>query len=605
MVFPAHLRENEFICLFFVKTDKEGNSVINSDGEEVKFHKYVKNFEQYQECISRYMFNYHVYNALATVKLDKNGELHRRESNMRQRKVLFIDFDKKDYPNFDNVTDYTKMIKDRLPDTFLHAYYDSGHGYHFYIVVNPTCNIRELTNLNKEICELVDADTNACKVTQVARVPGTFNRKYLNYDGKFPMVKEIDHYKNHEYSRQHFHPCNIGYIKRRVADAKNKIESELESKHLKRWNYSGDGINFTSYPCLCTEKVLHEGADKTQRNTWLGRIISMLKNQGYTDAKIRDICLDWNTRCRPPKNVAAIRNEISTYLDKADIYKLNGCWESIPNERVRDMVRMQCDKIHCMQSIQKKNITIEENIGVKMSQKLLSNSRLKRGAKSCMDGYEYLIMTILYKYIKNGSRRHFTVKDLKMKLQWKKSGKWQLCMDIETLKNTLSKLQEHGCIEIVEPVQQESKKRITFDDNIIKIKRGIKVLNDKYIEFYYSTARAFISKQITKNEFKVFLCIVNNIKEGKSCTMEDLDNILQMGKSNIVESIRNLQIAQCIDVVHQRSDKGKYYNMYSQKYTDRYDEKTYNDEIVVDIPNKIKCGEMDSDGLELIAKIVV
>ena len=178
-----------------------------------------------------------------------------------------------------------------------------------------------------------------------------------------------------------------------------------------------------------------------------------------------------------------------------------------------------------------------------------------------------------------------------MKMQYKKSGKWQLCMDIKTFKSTLEKLVEHHCIELIEPTPEQCrKKKVTYDDMRIKIKRGLKILDDAHnIEFYYSTARAFISKQITQNEFKVFLCIVNNIKDGKSCTMEDLDKILCIGKSHVVEAISNLQTAQCIDVVQYRSDKGNWYNLYSQKYTDKHNDTTYIDDnsidIKIDIPN--------------------
>ena len=47
-------------------------------------------------------------------------------------------------------------------------------------------------------------------------------------------------------------------------------------------------------------------------------------------------------------------------------YKLNGCWEKIDDPRVKEIVKRQCDKFHCMQAVQKKNISIGENIGVKM-----------------------------------------------------------------------------------------------------------------------------------------------------------------------------------------------------------------------------------------------
>ena len=197
MLYPEKLKDNEYVALFFMKTDKNGKVVIGKDGKEVRFHEYAKNFEEYQYYIDKYRYNFHVYNALATVKIGSDGDPHRREGNMVRQRVLFIDFDKKDFPDLKNAYDFTKMIKEKLPSVFLHAYYDSGHGYHYYIIIQQTYKIRDISEFNKEVCSLVGADTNACKVTQVARIPCTFNRKNPDEKGKFPMVKEIDHYRKH------------------------------------------------------------------------------------------------------------------------------------------------------------------------------------------------------------------------------------------------------------------------------------------------------------------------------------------------------------------------------------------------------------------------
>lgn len=590
MLFPEKLEENEYVCLFMVKTDKNGHPIINQEGKETCFHEYVKNFEQYQEFVMRYRNNYHVYNALSTVKMDKKGQLHRQEANMRQRRVLFLDFDKKDYPNYDDVRIFSKMIKDKFPDLFLHAYYNSGHGFHFYVIIPPTCRIKKISELNKEICSIVGADTNACKVTQVARIPCTYNRKYADENGKFPLVKEIDHYEKNPYALKNFHPCDLNHIMRNIANAK-KLE-ELTTKPLEKWDYVGDGYDHKIYPCLCTEKILREGAEEHERNTWLGRIISMLLFKGYTEARVKELCLDWNTRCRPPKNPDVVRDDINRYLEKREIYNLNGCWENINDNRVKSIVKKQCDKVHCLQSIRKKNISIVEDLGVRMPQKLLTENKMRNsGNDNSLSGYEYLIMTILYKYIKSKTRV-FTVNDLKTKMQYKKNGKWQLCMDVKTFKSTLERLEMHNCIEMVKPTSDQCKKKIvTFDDTRIKIKRGMKELNDKYIEFYYSTARAFICKQITQNEYKVFLCIVNNIKEDKSCTIKDIGDFLHIGESHVLEAIQNLEKAQCIDIIQYRSEKGNWFNIYSQKHTDEWYQGISNDmEINVDalsvIPDK-------------------
>ena len=74
--------------------------------------------------------------------------------------------------------------------------------------------------------------------------------------------------------------------------------------------------------------------------------------------------MEWNTRCRPPKNPNEVKKDIEAYMDHEKIYRLNGCWEQIPDQRVKEMVQAQCDKMHCMQAVQKANISIEEDIGV-------------------------------------------------------------------------------------------------------------------------------------------------------------------------------------------------------------------------------------------------
>ena len=60
MLYPSQLNENEYVCLFMVKTDEEGNPVYHKDGTEIKFHKYVKKYEQYEELIKKYKYNYHI-----------------------------------------------------------------------------------------------------------------------------------------------------------------------------------------------------------------------------------------------------------------------------------------------------------------------------------------------------------------------------------------------------------------------------------------------------------------------------------------------------------------------------------------------------------------
>lgn len=581
MLYPDNLKENEYVALFFMKTDNKGNIIVDKNNKKVEFHKFVNSFEEYQKCIEKYRYNYHVYNALATVKADSDGKPQRRQGNMKRQRVLFIDFDKKDYPMLKDAHDFTGIIKEKLPNVFLHAVYDSGHGYHYYIIIPPTCKIKEISDFNKEISALVGADTNACKVTQVARVPCTFNRKKPDEDGKFPLVKEIDHYQNHLRQVANFHPLNVENLKRTVYYAKKQFTTEsIPELPYQKWEYDTGGYDIKQYNCLCTEKVFREGADIHERNTWLGRIIIWLKKQRYLDYKIEQLCQEWNTRCRPPKSIAEIQDEIEGWYKWISEHGMliGGCWWNIKDERISEIICRQCDKFHCKQAINSyENMSISEDVGVKMNEKVLTDGKLSIKGKNVMSGYEYLVLTVLDKYLPKSSRIPFTVKDLKYRMQYKKSGKWQLCMDIDTLKSTLEDLEKHNCIKLSDPISaQKNKRKLTYDDKIIKLTRGLQDLESKgYIVFYYSVARAFICHQITQNEYKVYLCILKNLKESKSCTLDKISITLNMTKGNVLRAIQSLEIASLLRVDHlPANDKGKKHNMYYPIDTDKWNKDT-------------------------------
>lgn len=581
MLYPEKLKDNEYIALFFMGTDRAVDVAINQNNRKIEFHKYVKDFVEYQSCINQFKFNFHVYNALATVKIGEDGKLHRRESNMGQQRVLFIDFDKKDYPELKDAYDFTKMIKSKLPDVFLHAYYDSGHGYHYYIMVPPTYNIKELSELNREVSSLVGADTNACKITQVARVPYTYNRKNPDMDGKYPFVKEIDHYKKHPNLVARFHPLDTENLRRTVRNAKKQSGAEKRmGLPLTEWKYSANGFDINQYSCFCTEKVFHEGADIHERNTWLGRIIVWLKNKGYLDFKIEQMCQEWNARCRPPKDINEIQDEIRGWNKwiREHGMAIGGCWWNMRDNRVSEMVCKQCDKFHCKQAINPYDgISILGDKGVKLSGKVLTGGKLSTKGKNVMTGYEYLILAVLSKYMPKKDKTPFTVKDLKYRMQWRNKGKWQLCMDITTLKKTLESLEHHKCVSLSDPATAQSKKKsLLYGDKIIHLTRGIKDIETKgYIEFYYSAARALICHQITQSEYKVYLCILNNLKNHKSCTLEKLGIALDMGERNVLRAVKSLESASLLRVDHVMSiDRGKRHNIYCPIDTNRWDQDT-------------------------------
>lgn len=127
MLYPKKFKEKEKIRLLAIHKDTTGS------GKTTTITRYVNNFPDYKNFILKYRYQYDVYNQLATVKPVKQKNGYESYSggmgNQRLRKVLFLDFDLKDYPNYDtsSAADFSNMIKEKIPNLFLHACIMSGH----------------------------------------------------------------------------------------------------------------------------------------------------------------------------------------------------------------------------------------------------------------------------------------------------------------------------------------------------------------------------------------------------------------------------------------------------------------------------------------------
>ena len=167
MVFPTKLQENEYIRLVALRRNKKGQ-VISSIVD------YVQNFEDYQAFIKKYRYTHDVYNQISTNRGKDNGDA----SSQRLRRVLFLDFDRKDYPDFKTVYDFTTMIKGKMPKLYIHACVDSGHGFHFYVSMkSKVSDFAELVKTNRELVAFLGADTKAASSSQISRPPCTYNHK--------------------------------------------------------------------------------------------------------------------------------------------------------------------------------------------------------------------------------------------------------------------------------------------------------------------------------------------------------------------------------------------------------------------------------------------
>lgn len=571
MIFPAKLKEDEYIRMVALKRNKEGQVISN-------VVEFVKNFDEYMSFIYKYRYTYDVYNQLATNRGNQSGNAN----SQRLRRVLFLDFDKKDYPDLQDALDFTDMIKTKMPKLYLHACINSGHGFHFYVSVKAKVgNFKELVEINKELALFLGADIKAASSTQIDRPPCTFNHKLSDgtYDyetrEKWEFVKVVN---NTYMVGEQFKSYDLSYVKRLIKYRKEEQETQ-EILEKVDWDYE----SLNKYPCyLCIRKILNEGIESGQRNFWHGRIVKLLQMEGYQESKIYTMCQDWNQKCRPQKSKEEIEADTKRFL--TEDYKLLGCYESIQDPVKRKFVENQCDKAYCGTYHNGAKISIEESNPARINKSVLKNSDLRN-----ISGNEYLIITLLDVYKDSFGRRGFRVKNLKDLLY--SSVRQKSCINDRLLKELLIRLSERNWIELI-----PDKKNSAFTESKIKLTKRLKEFKNGYIEFYFSIANALIDGKINQIHYIVFITLLRNLSNGKSVTYSQLADDLMMDIQNIGTYIRKLQKERCLIVIKDYNEKGNEFNRYRITSPDYFEDKTkYNrkneipfEDDVIDIDNNIK-----------------
>ncbi|MCC3387091.1 hypothetical protein D4758_24745 [Enterocloster citroniae] len=568
MLYPERLQENEYIRILALRRNKDGE-VGKEKGDRVV--ACLKNFEQYKGFILKYRYTHDVYNQIATNREDKDGTI----GSQRMRRVLYLDFDQKDYPYMKDARDFTKMIRDKIPKLFIHAYISSGHGFHYYISVKSNCDIKNITEINKSLANILGADLKAVKPTQISRPPCTFNHKIeggtYDYDrkniDKWSYVKVI----NNSYGvGKQFKQYDLPYISKLI----HYYNQEQENiKILERTNWKYETLN--EYPCyLCVRKMLNEGADKGQRNFWHGRIVKMLRMEGYQPSRIYSVCQEYNLKCIPPKSPKVIEEDTANYL-KED-YHLLGCYESFKiDDPHRKFVESQCDKVYCGTYHNGAKISIIEGKTAKINKKILTRKNFRE-----TKGHEFLILTILEVYKNSYGRRGFRIKNLQELLY--SSIQKKSCIGEKRLIELIDGMMEKGYIE----VKPDKSKPDDFRENRLKLSRRLNEFQQGHIEFYFSIANALIDGKISQIDYIVYIALVNNLQSGKKVTYEALAETIGLDKltpNEIGKHIRKLSKERCLIIQKQYTDKGYEWNKY--KFISPHD---LEDERTVDYEVEIK-----------------
>ena len=552
MMFPTHLKENEYIRLIALQKN-------NSLGEDKTIVKYVKNFDEYEKFANKYKYNYDCFQQLST----NRGQVNGTKTSQRMRKVMYFDFDKKDYPNLKNATQLTQLIKNKLPNLFICCVVDSGNGFHVYISIKQTCKVNEYVELNKELGFIMGADPKALSPTQISRIPTTYNHKLedgtRDYENK-DLWKRVTIVFNGYRVNDLYKPLELSYLRKlkKRYDEDQKTKATLEVLEKIKWDYV-DELSMNKLPkYFCIEKILKEGTEKGQRNFWLGRIVKLLQMQGYKEEVIYNKCLEWNKICQPPKSENEVKTDVKNYLAKN--YNLLGCYSSFGEDTNEyKWVFEQCDKAFCSSYQNGAKINLSKSDGAKINKKVIENKHLQR-----ITGNEYLIITLLDVYANRYGRRGFRVRDLKRLLF--STIRKKPCINDKTLKQLLIKLskdEEVGNFKKKKWIElTKDRKSNLFDDYKIKLVKRLKEFNKGYIEFYFSIAQALIDRRISQTDYLIYITLVRNLADGRSVTYEQLADDLKIEPQNIRKHIKHLEREKCLIIEKQPTDKGYEYNRY-------------------------------------------
>ncbi len=502
------LEEDEYIRIVAIKA--ENNKIVLT--------KFFQHKSEIIDFVGKYKYNYHIYVGLATTK-GMSGEA----KNMYKRKVLMLDFDKKDYPDYSEIADFSKHIKGRIKILFNHMIVDTGHGYHFYIATKRYKDNKRMAKVNKELGEIVGADLKATLITQIVRLPTSINLKDKDNSKVVTIVAN-----NLESAPDKFKPYNLLKIEGMI-EKYNKNQQLLEKKPEKP---AQEYTKCSSYYCI--EAMLSEGVRQGERNFALGRIVNYLRDiKGYTEYNAFKTVEDWNLRCQPPKSPDIVEQDFKAYWNGN--YKLLGC--NVPDPKDQQIIYRFCDKSLCNSIFEDNGKGIVEGEELSFDNNILKNTYLRN-----LSGYHYMILSVM-----DFHKKPMTRQALIKALTGRKIKK--CCISDNTLRKVLSELID--------------KKFITYDD-CYKLYSFVSIPNygAGYTRYYYSATLLLVNRIISPTEYLVYLCLIRNLQNNSNVTYETIADNLDMDESNIGKAIKGLYDAGAITIDKNYNEKGKIYNVY-------------------------------------------
>ena len=424
---------------------------------------------------------------------------------------------------------------------------DSGHGFHVYICIQPTQDIELVNKVQTILAKKIGADINACKTTQLLRIPYTYNHKEDNAN----MVKIVG-----MDDRDEINPYDINFLYKKNCTIKQLDSINGDNKNIK-YLYKTTNIP----PCI--QKILDTGSpeDEHNREADLCKIVVNLRQANKSLNEILSICKEWDNKSNFHDSleyrVKWIYNNLkyNTGMQCKECEHRKECFNYTESEFDFESLKDENGNTY-------DTYLFEEKIIRKIRNK-------KNGNDNMLNGNEILILNVLkheIDYPRPLTSRNNYAMDFKL-LMKSITCKNKSCLSEKTVRETLKSLINKKFV--LEETGLKNKKYYRFNP--------IKTTIDKTIEVSFVATMMCINRNITPDELALYFVIrrLHNmqLKEHKTngnifiLSQSEIAKVYYKNEStdnqsNISNMINNLIDCRLMDIYDIKSSKINSFDYY-------------------------------------------
>ena len=488
---------------------------INESIIETKFFNNIDNLINY--CIGEN--NKNVFFQLAT--LDSKNSKNGKTENLKYRYCIALDLDKKILGENLSVKDIVSKFKELK--IYCHCLVDTGNGYHAYILINKNSNMEMVKEVQEALCTKFKADKNAIKLTQVLRVPFSYNLKDEKKLVRIVNISDRNDKKFRAYDLEFLYKKNCFGLKKDIKE--NKFLDNMP---------------------ICLKNYLKNGSIEGERYKNLCNIVVYLKLKGKDLKYIKNIAQKW-----------ALKSNYNEMLD----YKVENIFL---NKKNTELNCKGCEFIKkCHEKILSDFSYRDDEIFLTVSetnQRYLKYTK-RRGAKE-MKANDLLIYCILLNHDYGISK-----KEIEKEITYVKKKKVKnIPFGDKTLRLTLKSLMKNGFITVKKGVARKGEPDLYF----LKKSRAKEEL--KY-SISFAAAYECIKGNISTEELRLYnyMRYIHHVKVREGSTYLR-GNLLQINQTELAKDLGVTQgrISQMLENLLEEKIIGLWYREKSSKNSFSY-----------------------------------